>query len=759
MCLPFASSAQNLKLGQWRDFLSFNQIFAVESGKKTIYGIAKQGIVVYNTNDNGVSTITKVSGLNDINITAAMYDSKHDMLLVGYQNGNIDFVKSDGRVVNMPDIKRASIVADKTINRITVIGNKGYLSCGFGIVTFNLDKAEVEDTYKFGPNGESINVYDLCLNNDSLFAATNMGIFKAWSKSPLLIDFNSWKKETGFTQASGKFNHIESFDGKVFACFNSGNDKDVILEHDGHGWIQYPNIFTTTFNSIRAAEDRIMFTFTFGVIVRDKNKQEVEYINTKPGKQQIFFPLDAIWIDGNYWIGETNTGLIKSDTDQKYTFLSPNGPKTNSVYKLSAQNNHLYVAAGAVNQDFSNNYRFLGIPHYNGSEWTTIDETNDPMLTQATGFLNVTIDPGNDNHAFISSWDKGLIEMENNVVKTIYNDQNSALQQAPLLPGNYRIGASTFDGEGNLWIGESYATNNLVVRRNDGSWTNYKMPDDFGDAIRMVIRQIVVTQDGGKWMVLDKNGLYAYNENSTDVKGRKLTAEANKGGLPSIGTYCIAEDLDGELWIGTDKGFAIIYSPSTAFTKNNLNADQPIIEQDGNYEKILETEQITSIAVDGGNRKWMSTANSGVYLLSEDGLKQILHFTTENSPLLSNEVNNITINQKTGEVYFGTSLGIQSYLSDATASVEEVDQIDIYPNPIRPDYNGPISIRGLVRDSNVKITDISGNLINETTSTGGAATWNGLNLRGERPATGTYLVFVTNEDGSQAGVGKIVLVR
>lgn len=761
LLLPLISKSQHTALGQWRDHLSFAEVNAVESNEHFIFGASDQGIIKVDLSDNSISRITRVNGLNDFSVTAIRYDSQGEMLLVGYQNGNLDLITETG-TTNIPDIKKSSLVGDKTINNIHIEGNLAYLASGFGIVVYDLKRQEIKDTYKFGPNGTLIQVNDLCLFAGKIYAATESGVYSADLSNNFLSNFESWTKDNSLPQPSAEYTEIEAINSTIYC--NQKSTNDFVYSNSGNGWQTVSGLPTAKFNSLRTNDGKLVVSGSANIIVIN-DQGTIEQTITRPIiNGRLFSPTDAVYENGAIWIGEIFTGLLKTVNGTVFDSYTPNGPQTNNVFKLFAEGGYVYIASGAVNQIYNNEDKRDGIPYYNGVEWKTPDEYTSDSLKDPRDFLGVTIDPKNPAHSYVGSWGGGLIEMLNGEVLQVYNKNNSKIQETVGFGNNYRIASSAFDANGNLWVGNSFAANNLVLKRANGEWYSFKMGADFGSSSAMIVSQVLVAQDGTKWMIRHRNGIYAYNENNTlsnvaDDDYRGLDNQPNTGGLPSNFVFCMAEDLDGELWLGTDKGFAILYSPGSVFQGGPINASQPIIEQDGNYEKILETEVINSIAVDGGNRKWMATQGSGVYLLSEDGTKQIQHFTTENSPLLSNEVFSIAIDQKSGEIFMGTSLGVQSYLSDATGSESEMSTISVYPNPVRPDHDGPIALRGLIRDANVKITDISGNLVFETRSEGGQAIWNGLNFRGERCATGAYVVLSTNSDGSETAQGKIIFIK
>ena len=247
--------------------------------------------------------------------------------------------------------------------------------------------------------------------------------------------------------------------------------------------------------------------------------------------------------------------------------------------------------------------------------------------------------------------------------------------------------------------------------------------------------------------------------NASDDSFVFLNEEEGKGGLPVRDVLSMEEDLDGEVWVGTYQGIAVFYNQDCLFTGEACDAEQILISQDGNTQILLETEAVTAIEIDGGNRKWVGTQNSGVFLFSPDGIETIAHFTEENSPLLSNNIFDISINHATGEVFFATEKGIVSLMGDAANFEVEMENVRVFPNPVRPDFTGVIAIDGLAFDTDVKITDVAGNLVYETTSEGGRATWDGRKSDGTYAVNGMYLVFAGNADTRNAEVARIAILR
>ena len=260
-----------------------------------------------------------------------------------------------------------------------------------------------------------------------------------------------------------------------------------------------------------------------------------------------------------------------------------------------------------------------------------------------------------------------------------------------------------------------------------------------------------------------RRGLLVYDDNNTpynpgDDNDKHLNTNVGSGNLPSNNIYSLAKDRDGEIWVGTDKGVAVFYNTENVFGLDG-DAQLVLVEADGYIEPIISNETVTSIAVDGANRKWLGTKSSGVFVYSADGSEQIMRFNEENSPLFSNTINNININQKSGEVLICTDKGLISYMGQATERPGHNTPVLVYPNPVKEDYFGPIAIKNVIENADVKITDIAGNLIQSLTAYGGQAIWDGNNKYGQRASTGIYLVFTTNSNGTETNVSKILFIK
>ncbi len=381
-------------------------------------------------------------------------------------------------------------------------------------------------------------------------------------------------------------------------------------------------------------------------------------------------------------------------------------------------------------------------------------------------FMAEATDPEDGGHAYVGTWDDGVLEMRNGVVQTIFAQGNSSLQINPGFGSEnvVQVAGLAFDAEGDLWVTNSNCNSPVSVRTAGGGWRSFSPGAVLNN--NTLLGDVLPSRENRlKWIIRPRgNGLLVFNDNGTlsepgDDQYKVLNTAEGSGKLPSLDVYSMAEDLDGEIWVGTGKGVAVFYAPDAVFSGGDFDCQQILIEQGGNVQILLETEAVSAIAVDGADRKWLGTQSSGVFLVSADGTEQLLHFTAEDSPLPSNTITSLAIDGETGEVFFGTDQGIVSYRGTATEGGLTNACAKVFPNPVRETYTGPIAITGLVRDSDVKITDVAGNLVYRTTSAGGQAIWPGTDMGGNRVSTGVYLVFASDPEGNTKCNTKVLVVR
>jgi hypothetical protein len=776
-CLFLLSSSignAQLAIGQWREHLSYKKGVAIAQSDDKIYCASKSGLFQLNKSDYAIDRLSKISGLSDINISSLRYSFEYKTLIITYQNANIDLLIGGNSIYNISDIKRKIINAKKTINNIYCRKNVAYLSCGFGIVVLDLDKKEITDTYYLGKNSGYLNIRSLTSDDTYLFAATDSGIYRADLNAPNLADYNSWYKLPGIPD--GIYNSIANINGKIYTnrseFLSPPNffwNRDTIYCFNNNTWTKpipdsvYSN---APLKSIEVYNNQLVISFAGSIDFYTENGKLTNRLGSfTTSPPLIVEPQQAIIDLANEkttWIVDNQNGLIKNyDTWGGTVSFLPDGPNTSEAYSLLMNKEDLWVTRGEAGSIWIGVYNRAEAYKFSNEVWSKITRDEILELDSLRDVVSIAIDPSDKEHLFMSTLGKGVAEIKNNKQINLLNETNSALQSRGDASFHW-VGSfsMTYDKDENLWMTNCYAINPLVVRKKDGTWQSF----NFGGLVTTpTVAQLVINQYNQKWMQLPRGGgMIVYDENGTwatgDDKIKKLSVGVGKGNLPSNEVICITEDKNSEMWIGTDKGLTVFYCAENIFS-SQCDAQQIYIQQDGHTQILLETEVVTAIVVDGANRKWIGTQNSGVYLMSADGTNELLHFTSDNSPLLSNEILSIAINSKTGEVFFATNEGIISYKSDATEGNEDYTNAYVFPNPVKPEYEGPIAITGLVENVNVKITDISGALVYETKALGGQAIWYGKNFKGEKSKSGVYMVFCSNEDGSQTFVTKILLIN
>ncbi|MCC6690532.1 MAG: T9SS type A sorting domain-containing protein [Bacteroidia bacterium] len=779
-CYTLLAQAQNTAIGQWSMHFSYKQGIAVTQGNGKIYCATQGGLFSYNLSDNSFDLMSKLTGLSDVTVNTLNFDPSSNTLIVAYKDANVDIIQNNS-IANLPDIKLKSIQGNKSINNIFFTNNYAYLACGFGIVVVDLLRHEIKETYFIGPLGASINVMDVNSDGTLLYAATANGVYTAPLNSINLSDYNSWTLQPGLP--SGIFNTLAYFNGKMYVNFSkfltsSAWGQDIVFRYNGATW-DSSAIRNDNFTHLRVSNNTL--TIVGDYLLYQYNTSETKigtYYNYGFGSAWLS---DGLLDNNNIaWLADKKYGLVKvyppSGPGEN---LIPNGPRTTSVFSMACSKGKLWLAPGSVTANWGANvFNTDGVSVFSDNNWSTIFGPQPAAnMDSLHDVVTVVVDPDNPNHAFGGSYLHGVLEFNNGELVKLYNSSNSPLQNQQIIPTYFsvRSGGLAFDDDKNLWVANSETPQMLTVRAPNGTWKAINFSDFINKdrSSTMVAAKV----SGQKWIVLPTtNSILVYNNNggtptpnpsntkritnvAITVNGNNIAPLPASNPIPGSLLKCLAEDQDGAMWIGTDQGIAVIYSPENIFGGSGWEPQQILVQQDGHTQLLLQTEAITAIAVDGANRKWIGTEKSGVFLMSADGTKQIYHFDETNSPLLSNMISCISIDGESGEVYFGSPGGVVSYKSTATEGGDDFKDVYAYPNPVKPDYAGTIAIKGLVKNADVKITDISGTLIYKTKALGGQAIWDGKNFDGERARTGVYLVFCSNDDGSKTFVTKILFIN
>ena len=742
-----------ISLGQWRTHLPYRYCNIVEATNNRVYCAATGGLFSYNLTDNSIEKISKIDGLSDNGVSAMRWNDEHETLILAYQNSNLDIIRQ-GMILNLPDIMKKQIPGDKSIYHIEFLGQRAYLSTGFGIVLVNLEKNEINETYYIGDNGQALKVNQVAIDGTHIYAATDQGLRRGLLSDPFLVDFNSWELIYDIPNSTGIFQSVAHYSGALFASWKDPSGvQDMVYYHNGSGWASYPYFSAEQCYEIKNQGE-------FLTLVDEKGTSLINDSWLVIRELKSGHPRSASMDDeGDLWMADYGGGLITDQGGNKWSII-PNGPSTTSVYDLEASGNVLYAVQGGVSGSWNNLFKSALLEYFIDEQWDTRAHPD------VRDLVTLAVDPADPSHVFAGSWGYGLLEFQEGEEDRRYTPSNSSLQSI-IAGGNFvRIGGIFFDPQGNLWMTNTGVAEPISVLKSDGTWKSFRADNLITEF--SALGNILVTQSGHKWVIVPRgNGLFAMDDGYTiddtsDDIYEKVSVVDRFGKVITNDVRSFAEDRSGNLWLGTNQGILVMYGPYRLFTEGSVYAQEILIPRNdgtGLADPLLGTQVVTAIEVDGANRKWLGTSGGGAYLVSDDGLQEIAHFNSNNSPLLSNTIIDISVDGVSGEVFFGTDKGIISYKGDALQGSRNFSQVVVYPNPVRENYEGPVAIKGLMEQTNVKIMDVGGNLVYETESMGGQALWDGTNFRGDRVATGVYMVYLSNADGSFSHVTKLLFIH
>lgn len=747
--------------GEWRLHAPSNSAVDVKVVNDKVHCAMPNILITYDVLSGEKTVRNNVNALSDNEITTLGTYDENKLLFIGYASGNIDVLENES-IINFPFIATSQITGSKLIYSIKAYRDFVYVATGFGIVVIDPKKMEVKDTYF--PTAGNAPVIDLAFQNDTIYALGENILYKADVNNPFLADASLWNTDTRLIDYTnlGKYNGLIYTNNQIYASFN-------------HNTYAEDSVFNITNNTVLLSGVEVAgIDHTNGAVFVNTFGGTYSFEAGETLKEVIFdyvggvFPNSAatVFYDGNYYIADLANGFVKAPNAFSTTFLNVEGPSSSKSFKLDWQGDRLVVASGGLsggNPSFNNS----GIYSFYEEKWTNVNRDNQPIIANAEvwDYLAVAVDPKDNGKIAVGTYSKlplFLVENGNTVVDT-FNNANSFLEATSLGNTWTYISDMNFDSKGNLWLANSYANRPLKVLAENGFWYDFELPNA---AKNRVTGDVLVDYNDIKWMAVEDGGLIAFSEgldfdDTSDDKVKLFNTGESTGALPINEVTTIAVDFDNEIWVGTTKGLRILYNSEAALDADfgDYNFQKLVIEFGENNEEVFKNVDIVDIEVDGANRKWIATSGAGLFLFSEDGLEILAEFNEENSPLISNEITDLEIDQNTGEVFIATNKGLCSFRGDATYGDPEYEEVIVFPNPVLPTHSGLVTIQGIAFDSDVKITDVSGNLVYQTTSNGGTATWNGRTLTGERASTGVYLIWTARNEGKGRKVGKVVFVN
>lgn len=765
LCFGWSISLfSQIGMGQWRMHVSPDKAIDMVPVGNTLYILLEKGLFEYDIESGEQTLWTAADYLSDVTPSAIAYDNDSKSLLIGYANGNIDLIKNE-TVFNLPFLLKSSVQGIKRINRIEVNDGLAYLSTGVGIVVLDISKKEVKDTYH--PTNDAVEFLDLTFYQDRIYTITSEHVYFGNITNAFLADPSQWTQMSSIPDYSaiGRYLEIESFNENLFLTFK--NDafwgKDTLF----HIVNDIPEIFDAgkDYYRINGAGEELLVNAFDGLYIFNQQLAQKNVLY-KYGDNITPRPRSASLINGKYYIVDERMGIIRTPDNFMHEKISFEGPRYNTAYRLDWNKDKLAIACGGTSgtgPKFSQD----GGAFFDDNKWTSLPIRDNVVFEgdNIWDFISVSINPKNKEEvAYGTLSEVPIVLTKNGEVTNTFGLSNSIIEEVGSTGWGY-ISDLNYDEKGNLWVANSLAEKPLKVLSNEGVWYDFNLGNGLAQE---TTKRLTIDHNDVKWLTTKSGGVIAFSEgkeiaDASDDQYKKFNSGKNSGDLPSNNVEAIAVDINNNIWVGTPEGMRVLYNTSAIFdaSPGAYNFQKLLIQYGENVEIVLGTTHITCIKVDGGNRKWIGTASSGVFLISADGLEVERTFTTENSPLLSNTIYDITVDQTTGEVYFATQEGMISYRSDASQGDIDYTNVIVFPNPVRPNYYGPITIQGIAYDSDVRITDISGKLVYKTKSQGGTATWSGNTMDGNRAATGVYLIWTAIDDHEFKGkkVGKVLLIN
>lgn len=758
---PLPACAQ-MAIGEWQAHMAYGTTSANVCFAGKVYALSGGSLFSYDPEDQDILTYDITNCLSDIYITHIGVCEGRNRLVIIYDNGNIDLMDARGEVYNMTDLKNSSLT-DKSVNSLTIEGDMAYLGTQTGITVVNIGRQEIANTYSLGKK-----VNDCAIIGGYLLAAVpGDGLYQG-KLTDNLLDVKNWKRINASTfsmlavQGETLYGIVP---GSSLLTVNPVNGSHTLVA-EGH--FNYLDVVNGKMTAV-TREGKI---YSFGATASG-----CEVVHAKEGITDISYD------KGIYWISSESEGLagfsqVGDKLEQMVAPVSLNAPARNLFFRMFIQHNRLYTCGGGI---FLAPYTHPGtiqVLDLADGTWTNYDGSGIPAVT-GRRFEDVTclaVDPADPDHLFASTAGWGVHEFRDGDFVGLHDKENSTVLPVIGYPNITYTDGLEYDHQGNLWLMCASAEKGISIYTRDGEWTSLAHDVFYRKA---TLRHTLFDRRGWLWCVSPNhtnNGIFILDWGGTatdpsDDRAVHISSFYNQDGdkmndVSLAYIHCLVEDKRGDMWVGTGDGVWQVTDPARLLDDG---VSVPVVNHvkvprnDGtNFaDYLLDGIAINAIAVDGANRKWVGTARNGLFLFSEDGVEEIHHFTTGNSPLPSDEIQSIAIDEASGLVYVGTSRGLVSYQSDASAGMDsfEEDAVRAWPNPVAPDYGGYVRVTGLMHNSVVKITDAMGALIHEGVSVGGSFSWNGRDRQGRRVASGVYHVFAADEKGEEGIVTKIVMMR
>lgn len=733
----------------WKDYFSYNNIRAISASSAKTYVATENTVFILQEGQDNMSIFNTVNGFKISDITAMAHSEEYKKIIVGSGTGLVVMIDEEtGSIYTLSDIvsKTSLTDAEKVINDIYTYAGYAYLATGYGITAIRLYDAHFGDSYFIGDEGESRNVKNVTVIDHQLYAnIEDMGIKRA-SINANMINYANWE-----TYSYSLWHSIANFGNRLAGIktdrtFNYFENNTPVFADSLYNGMDQLNTYG---NQITVYGEEVIRVYNqyFNFV------EELIFEGDTTGRFNT-----ALTKNNNLLIGSNTKGLLSKNLyENNLTTLSPEGALSNDYFRIyNGDDQYLWSIYGGYD-NFFNPYTYgltaYGINRLNldNNQWDTVEYD---QIEPFRAMSYISVNPREPNYIYFGSFFDGMMKMGRNgnladVQIQKFNQNNSGLTAIDTENNqDVRVNGPFFDNQGNGWLTNSLADRPLRRYSSSGEWQSYQ-PNVLTQNNNYTAP--IVDRNNTKWFGAYNVGVVAFNEQNN--------RSATITNLPSNTVFSLALDQRNQLWIGTYYGIRVVPSPESFSNQAQIASNSIIIMEEGRAQELFYRQTVLKIKVDGSNNKWVSIAGAGVFLISDNGQNTIYRFDKDNSPLPDNDVVDIEINDQTGEVFFATKNGMVSFQNYATAPLENLSNVYVYPNPVRPEHADVINISGLSAEATIKITDVNGNLVYETRSLGGTVQWDTTNFSGSRVKTGVYMIFISSRDGSDTTVKKVMIVR
>lgn len=777
--VSFTTAVAQTAVGNWKVYSMFSDIKKMEQSHNKVYYLSGTNLFSFDKETEETYSYTLKNKLNDITVDNIYYNNEKNYLLITYSSGNIDLLYDDGTVVNLPDIKNSTLNYSLEINDVAFLGDCIYVATKFGLIVFDETRHEVKYS---GVYDKEISLV-ACVG-DYIVIDQNRALYYI-HKDDRFETFDSYTN-------IAKGNYLDDMQGisdnKMLVRLTSKNINLYTIDFSLNKINSTSVDVTKTASNIVNGKEEVYFVSnnTVNSVSSDGVKTSHSSIPAELSSQIV-----SIWDDPDkLWVGNKD-GIANYDVSDNgltvlYDKFKPQALNVDyPVFITSDKNGKIYVSNMSESMYYDFTYRnksFISsidkdeIKDVAPTEFTASHRSN-PSKEILYDTYQLAVDPEDPEIYYVGSFWEGLYKVKDGKTIAQYNPENSSLTES----WGCRVNAVAFDKENNLWCTNEIVAEGLPslhilpaeARKKETTTVQDWIPITLGSfysskdvRLLMCKKSNMIFICDGKWIgyvvAYDTNGTYTDTSDDKFMMWNKFIDQDGKN-YSYNRVSALAEDKNGKVWIGTTSGIIEISNPKNATNTSLTVTRLKVPRNDGtNYaDYLLDGVHVTSISVDNSNRKWIGTMSDGVYLVNENGTEILEHFTSENSYLPGGITYSVLAHPHNNSVFMGTEFGLVEYSSDSSPAKEDYSEIYAYPNPVKPEYTGLITITGLMDNSLIKIADSAGNVFYSSRSEGGMVTWDGCNSAGERVKSGVYFVYVSQNENEQSSgaVTKIMIIN